>query len=75
MAFGEDEIGGVELSSSEGVVRVLLGMVKYRFGSYLKMRMPMHDAYASIYRINMLIFKISQLNCSDILFSMQYKKS
>jgi len=35
----------------------------------------MHDAYASIYRINMLIFKISELNCADILFSMQYRKS
>jgi len=35
----------------------------------------MHDAYVSIYRIDMLIFKISQLNCADILFSMQYKKS
>jgi len=35
----------------------------------------MHDAYASIYRINMLIFKISQLNCADILVSMQYRKS
>jgi len=33
MAFGEDGVGGVELSSSEGVVRDLLGMVKYRFGS------------------------------------------
>jgi len=28
----------------------------------------MHDAYASIYRINMLIFENSQLNCADILF-------
>jgi len=28
----------------------------------------MHDAYASIYRISMLIFKISQLNCVDIIF-------
>jgi len=28
----------------------------------------MHDAYASIYRINMLIFKISQLNGANILF-------
>jgi len=35
----------------------------------------MHDAYASIYRISMLIFKINQLNCVDILFSIQYKKS
>jgi len=35
----------------------------------------MHDAYASIYRINMLIFKISQLNCADFLVSMQYRKS
>jgi len=30
--------------------------------------MPMHDAYASIYRISMLIFKISQLNCADFQF-------
>jgi len=35
----------------------------------------MHDAYVSIYRINMLIFKISQLNCADFLVSMQYRKS
>jgi len=35
----------------------------------------MHDAYASIYRISMLIFKISQLNRVDILVSMQYRKS
>jgi len=35
----------------------------------------MHDAYASIYRINMLIFKISQLNCTNFLVSMQHKKS
>jgi len=35
----------------------------------------MHDAYTSIYRISMLIFKINQLNCVDILFSMQYRKS
>jgi len=35
----------------------------------------MHDAYASIYRINMLIFKTSQLNCANILVSMQYIKS
>jgi len=35
----------------------------------------MHEAYASIYRINMLIFKISQLNCADILVSMHYRKS
>jgi len=35
----------------------------------------MHDAYASIYRISMLTFRISQLNCVDILFSMQYMKS
>jgi len=34
MAFGEDEVGGVELSSSEGVVRDLLSMVKCGFGSY-----------------------------------------
>jgi len=34
MAFGEDEIGGVKLSSSEGAARDLLGMVKSRFGSY-----------------------------------------
>jgi len=39
------------------------------------MGMPMHDAYASIYRINMLVFKISQLNCADFLVSMQYRKS
>jgi len=37
--------------------------------------MPMHDAYASIYRISMLIFKISQLNFADIIVSMQYRKS
>jgi len=30
MVFGEDEVGGIELSSSEGVVRDLLGMVKCR---------------------------------------------
>jgi len=35
----------------------------------------MHDAYASIYRINMLIFKIGQLNRADILVSIQYRKS
>jgi len=35
----------------------------------------MYDAYGSIYRINMLIFRISQLNCADFLVSMQYKKS
>jgi len=35
----------------------------------------MHDAYARIYRISMLIFKISQLNCTNILVSMQYSKS
>jgi len=35
----------------------------------------MYDAYASIYRINMLIFRISQLNCADFLVSMQYMKS
>jgi len=34
MVFGEDEVGGVELSSSEGAVCDLLGMVKYRFNSY-----------------------------------------
>jgi len=34
MTFGEDGVGGVELSSSEGVVHDLLGMVKCRFGSY-----------------------------------------
>jgi len=34
MALGEDEVGGVELSSSEGVAHDLLGMVKSRFGSY-----------------------------------------
>jgi len=37
--------------------------------------MPMHDAYASIYRISSLIFKISQFNRADFLVSMQYKKS
>jgi len=37
--------------------------------------MPMHDAYASIYRINMMIFKISQLNGTNFMVSMQYKKS
>jgi len=37
--------------------------------------MPMHDAYACLYRISMLIFKISQLICIDILVSMQYRKS
>ena len=37
--------------------------------------MSVHDAYASIYRINMLIFKISQLNYADFLGSMQYMKS
>jgi len=35
----------------------------------------MHDAYASIYRISKLIFKISQLNCAEYLVSMQYRKS
>jgi len=34
MVFGEDEVGGVELSSSEEAARDLLGMVKSRFGSY-----------------------------------------
>jgi len=34
MALGEDGVGGVELSSFEGVVRDLLGMVNCRFGSY-----------------------------------------
>jgi len=34
MAFGKDEVGGVELSSSKGAARDLLGMVKSRFGSY-----------------------------------------
>jgi len=75
MAFGEDGVGGVELSSSKGATRDLLGMVKSRFGSYKQMRMPMHDAYASIYRISKLIFKINILNCADFLVSMQYKKS
>jgi len=65
----------VELSSSKGAARDLLGMVKSRFGSYQQMTMPMHDAYASIYRINRLIFKISQLNRADYLVSMQYRKS
>ena len=65
----------MELSSSKGAARALLGMVKSRFGSYYQMRMPMHDAYASIYRIKRLIFKISQLNCADFLVSMQYRKS
>jgi len=37
--------------------------------------MPMHDAYASIYRISRLIFKIIQLNRADFLVSMQYRKS
>jgi len=35
----------------------------------------MHDAYVSIYRINMLIFKISQLICTNFMVSMQYRKS
>jgi len=35
----------------------------------------MHDAYPSIYRINMLILRISQLNCADFLVSIQYRKS
>jgi len=34
MGFGEDGVGGVELSSSEGVVCDLVGMEKGRFGSY-----------------------------------------
>jgi len=34
MAFGEDEVDGVELSSFEGAICDLLGMVKCRFGSY-----------------------------------------
>jgi len=34
MAFGEDGVGGVEISSFEGVVCDLLRMVKCRFGSY-----------------------------------------
>jgi len=28
----------------------------------------MHDAYTSIYRISMLIFRNSQLKCANILF-------
>jgi len=35
----------------------------------------MHDAYASIYRISKLIFKISQLNFAEYLVSMQYRNS
>jgi len=34
MAFGEDGVGGVGLSTSEGFVPDLLRMVKCRFGSY-----------------------------------------
>ena len=65
--------GGV--SSSQGVIRCLPGVVNCRLGSCSQMRMLMHDAYASIYRISMLIFKISQLICTNFLVSMQYMKS
>jgi len=35
----------------------------------------MDNAYACIYRISVLIFKINELICTNILVSMQYKKS
>jgi len=70
-ALGEDGVGGVEFSSSKGVVLYLLGMVNCRFGSCYRIGMPMRDTYACIYRINMLILKISQLICTNFLVLMK----
>jgi len=35
----------------------------------------MHDAYARIYRINVLNFEINQLICTNIMDSIQYRES